>query len=99
MEDTSKDRSVAGPSWDRQENGKDPVLTHRIPYPVNKGDTERPDHAFLFSSVMVQYVVAAHRPPRVLMDLVDVDLEKGLNTQRGRVFPCNRFTAARRGGY
>ena len=57
-----------------------------IPYYRDRGlaawvaevlDSERPDCAFLYSSVMAQYVLgAAHRPPRVLMDFVDVDSEK-----------------------
>ena len=52
-------------------------------------EAQRPDCAYLFSSVMAQYVLdAAHRPARVLMDFVDVDSEKWADYAARKSFPA-----------
>ena len=55
-------------------------------------DTTRPDCAFIFSSAMAQYVLGAeYRPPRVLMDFVDVDLEKWAEYAATETFPMRQI--------
>jgi polysaccharide biosynthesis protein PslH len=51
--------------------------------------SQRPDCAFVYSSVMAQYVMGApHRPNRVLMDFVDVDSEKWAEYAARKSFPA-----------
>jgi sugar transferase (PEP-CTERM/EpsH1 system associated) len=74
-------------------------LTHdplSVPYYRDRGlakwvrrvmASEKPECAFVFSSVMAQYLSAAS-PPRVLVDFVDVDSEKWAEYAARKTFPA-----------
>jgi sugar transferase (PEP-CTERM/EpsH1 system associated) len=54
--------------------------------------SEKPDYAFVFSSVMAQYVLgAAPRPRRVVVDFVDVDSEKWAEYAGRKTFPLSQI--------
>jgi sugar transferase (PEP-CTERM/EpsH1 system associated) len=69
-----------------------------LPYYRNRGlaswvrrviALEKPDCAFVFSSVMAQYLLgAAPPPPRVIVDFVDVDSEKWAEYAARKTFPA-----------
>lgn len=50
----------------------------------------RPAAAYLFSSPMAQYVMRSGRPPRVVMDFVDVDSQKWADYSGGRGWPMGQ---------
>ena len=53
--------------------------------------SEKPDCAFVFSSVMAQYLLGAvPRPSRVLVDFVDVDSEKWAEYAATKTFPARQ---------
>lgn len=54
-------------------------------------EMEKPDCAFIYSSVMAQYVLRdPNRPQRVLMDFVDVDSEKWSEYAATKRFPARQ---------
>ena len=53
--------------------------------------SERPERVFVFSSAMGQYVLEASRSSRVLVDFVDVDLEKWAAYAAIKRFPARQI--------
>jgi sugar transferase (PEP-CTERM/EpsH1 system associated) len=53
--------------------------------------SEKPQCAFVFSSVMAQYVLSSVGPPRLLVDFVDVDSEKWADYAATKSFPLQQI--------